>query len=210
MHLTNDIDINRIIPCLCVLFYAGLCGIILKRIYGWRNLRTIHWFPPGRVFQPGQQYEWKREPHTLGLTKTKKRTNSLLTQFSQTYFSLVSKQIHRVMSYFLSCPRLSWSINKTSFYTKPSQVMDEGILREGRGGKEMWRAYNMGSRILFSSKPEYKHGRTGCIKSSFLPNSIPCSLAYIQCCSISLPTPQSALILTSGEPTVNFDPVWQM
>lgn len=31
------------------------------------HLRTMHWFPPGRVFQPGQQYEWKRDPHTLGL-----------------------------------------------------------------------------------------------------------------------------------------------
>lgn len=30
------------------------------------QIGTIHWFPPGRVFQPGQQYEWKREPHTLG------------------------------------------------------------------------------------------------------------------------------------------------
>lgn len=30
------------------------------------QIGTMHWFPPGSVFQPGQQYEWKREPHTLG------------------------------------------------------------------------------------------------------------------------------------------------
>lgn len=30
------------------------------------QIGTMHWFPPGRVFQPGQQYEWNREPHTLG------------------------------------------------------------------------------------------------------------------------------------------------
>lgn len=30
------------------------------------QMGTIHWFPPGSVFQPGQQYEWNREPHTLG------------------------------------------------------------------------------------------------------------------------------------------------
>ena len=60
------------------------------------------------------------------------------------------------MSYFLSCPRPPWPINKTNFDTKPSRVMDEGILREGRWGKEMQGAYNMRSSILFSSKAEFK------------------------------------------------------
>lgn len=42
------------------------------------DLRTMHWLPPGRVFQPGQQYEWKREPHTLGLTETRHSRKSAL------------------------------------------------------------------------------------------------------------------------------------
>ncbi len=105
---------NRIIPRLFVILPSGLCGIILKRMQGWRNLRTIHWFPPGRVFQPGQQYEWKREPHTLGLTETRKKdyeqTNLLLTQASQTYLSKTPKQIHKDTSYALSCPRAAWPL----------------------------------------------------------------------------------------------------
>lgn len=45
-----------------------LVNVTLETWGGGRgDLRTMHWFPPGRVFQPGQQYEWKREPHTLGL-----------------------------------------------------------------------------------------------------------------------------------------------
>lgn len=30
------------------------------------QIGTIHWFPPGNVFHPGQQYEWKRDPQTFG------------------------------------------------------------------------------------------------------------------------------------------------
>lgn len=32
-----------------------------------KDLRTMHWFPPVKVFHPGQQYAWWRDPHTFGL-----------------------------------------------------------------------------------------------------------------------------------------------
>lgn len=51
--------------------------------------------------------------------------------------------------------------------------MDGGIFQRGEQGKEMRGAYNMRSSILFSFKAEFKLARTGCIKSSFLPNSMP-------------------------------------
>ena len=74
-------DISRIIPRLFVIFPTGLCGICgIEGLRMERNLRTMHWFPPGSVFQPGQQYEWKREPHTLGLTETKRQNKQ--TQYS--------------------------------------------------------------------------------------------------------------------------------
>lgn len=107
-----------------------------------RYLRTIHWFPPGRVFQPGQQYEWKREPHTLGLMETRKKeqTNLLVTQTSQTYSCKSPKQIDNAASAFLSlpgtCRASAFRINKTNFDTKPLQVMDRGIFKEGRRGRK--------------------------------------------------------------------------
>lgn len=66
----------------------------------------------------------------------------------------------------------------------------------------------MRSSILFSFKAEFKLGRAGCIKVLLSPKFhawLSCSLANIQHCPP--PLAHSALILTSGERAVTFDPV---
>lgn len=127
---------NRIIQPLFVIFSLSFV-VSFKDELRRGNLRTIHWFPPGRVFQPGQQYEWKREPHTLGLMKTRKKeqTNSLITQTSRTYFSETPKQIHKVI--FWAAPDLRGLCfqNKQNYlWYKASGVMD-GVIPK-RGGEE--------------------------------------------------------------------------
>lgn len=147
---------------------------IKDKLWG-KNLRTIHWFPPGRVFQPGQQYEWKREPHTLGLMETRKKeqTNSLVTQTSQTYFSETPKQIHKVI--FWAAPDLHglcFQNKRNHLWYKASWVMDGVIFRRGRRGRKCAVAKNIRSNILFSLRAEFKLGKAGCISPIFF--QIPC------------------------------------
>lgn len=154
----------------------------------------------------------------IGPDRDKKEKNKQ-THYSprppKTYFSITPQQIHKVTHYFLSwpesCMASAFRINKTNFDTKPPRVMDGGISREGRRGRKCEGAHDMRSSISFSFKAEFKLGRAGCIKVLLSPKFhawLSCSLANIQQCPP--PLAHSALILTSGERVVTFDPVWQM
>lgn len=63
---------EEIIPL--ALYSVASFFFVIQHQIRWSDLRTIHWFPPARVFHPGQQYELKREPHTFGLLDTKRRS----------------------------------------------------------------------------------------------------------------------------------------
>lgn len=149
--------------CLFVIFSAEFCDV--------GNLRTMHWFPPGRVFQPGQQYEWKREPHTLGLIE--KRTKKHTTYYCQ-HTSVHHWTNTHTSAHFWGAQNLLGLCfqKKQTLIWKHCKVMDWGILRLGR--REMQEAFS--SVFCFPSMLISKLGKTGCAESSSLSKICPAAL----------------------------------
>ncbi len=115
---------------------------------------------PSRQSLPARTAVWMEARAThIGPDRNKKQkeqTNSLLARTSQTYFSKTPKQIHRAISYFLSCPSTAQSllsdINKKNFDTKPPPVMDGGIFKEGRRGRKCEGPTTWGAAFCFHSR----------------------------------------------------------
>lgn len=59
------------------------------------DLRTMHWFPPVKVFHPGQQYAWWRDPHTFGLRGVIRKSRTFPRKIS-----IMSHSSHFISSVF--------------------------------------------------------------------------------------------------------------
>lgn len=128
------------------LVLSPVCAFWPKTIKSWKDLRTIHWFPPDRVFQPGQQYEWKREPHTLGLLDTRKMSKQTYCSPFPTHFNkkkiLTKYTVIRLSEY----TKQSWTQSLLKWWMK----VFPGI--KGKGG--YMRGPNIRKNVLLSFNPE--------------------------------------------------------
>lgn len=90
------------------IFHNNEIGRIITGLCGIEEELTDDTLVPSRESLPAWTAVWMEARAThIGPDRDKKKEqiNSLLTQTSQTSFSKTPKQIHRVMSYFLSCQR---------------------------------------------------------------------------------------------------------